>query len=96
MTNGNAWQGTFTDAATQQNVTWELVFRPGDFEGSHVLLSLGGNSGGALGITAITLIGSILDFRFQDANNEAQRVSVSTDLALTGASDGFLPRGGSR
>lgn len=70
-------------------VTWELVFRPGDFEGSHVLMSLGGNSGGALGVTAITLIGSILDFRFQDANNEAQRVSVSTDLSLMGPATDF-------
>jgi hypothetical protein len=52
-------------------------------------LSLGGFDDGPNGITAITLIGSVLDFRFQDANNEAQRVSVSTDLALLGPATDF-------
>ena len=82
---GDSWHDCFGDAATKQNVTWEMVFRPGDFQGNHCLFNTGGNGDG----TAITLIGSTLEFRFQDANSDAQRVVVSADLASIGGADEF-------
>ncbi|MFT5412772.1 MAG: hypothetical protein ACI9NC_005524 [Verrucomicrobiales bacterium] len=84
-TPGDSWQDGLGNAATQTNVSWEMVFRPGDFTGFHVLFNTGGNGDG----TAFTLDGSVLDFRFQDANSAAQRVTISTDLANIGAATDF-------
>ncbi len=62
-----------------------MVFRPGDFTDTHVLFNAGGNGDG----TAFVLTGSVLDFRFQDAPNADQRVTISTDLANIGTASDF-------
>ena len=81
----DSFQDGLGNAATQTNVSWELVFRPGDFTGLHTLFNTGGNGDG----TAFVLNGSTLDFRFQDADLDAQRVTVSTDLANIGTAAEF-------
>ncbi len=81
----DSWQDGLGNAVTQANVSWELVFRPGDFEGLHTLFNTGGNGDG----TAFTLEGSMLDFRFQDANNDDQRVIAATDLSEIGSDADF-------
>ena len=83
---GDSWQEGLGDAVTQQDVTWELVFRPGDFTGTHVLFNTGGNGDG----TAIVLTGSTLDFRFQDADSAARRLILSTDLSALGTAADFF------
>jgi len=55
---------------SNQNVSWELVFRPGDLTGNHILFETGGNGDG----TAIVLQGADLEFRVQDAADDAQRI----------------------
>ena len=82
---GDSFHDALGDLTTKENATWELVFRPGDFTGTHILFNTGGNGDGL----AFTLNGSVLDFRFQDANADAQRLIVSTDLATIGAADDF-------
>ena len=81
----DSWQDGLGDLVTKANVTWEMVFRPGDFIGTHVLFNTGGNGDG----TAITITGSVLDFRFQDAANTAQRLIISKDLAPIGPATDF-------
>ena len=81
----DSWQDGLGNAATQTNVSWEMVFRPGDFIGLHTLFNTGGNGDG----TAIVLTDSVLDFRFQDADSDAQRVIISTDLADLGTATDF-------
>ena len=76
----DSWQDGLGNPATQENASWELVFRPGDYVGKHTLFNTGGNGDGL----AFTLTGSVLEFLFQDADSEDQRVRVSTDLALIG------------
>ena len=53
-----------------QNVTWELIFRPVDFTGNHVIFETGGNGDGS----AFVLQGSVLEFRVQDAALDEQRI----------------------
>ncbi len=77
----DSWQDGLGGSVTQDNVSWELVFRPGDFDDKHTLFNTGGNGDG----TAFVLEGSLLDFRFQDANNDEQRVIASFDLAEIGS-----------
>lgn len=74
-----------SDLATKQNVSWEMIFRPGDFSDFHVLFNTGGNGAG----TALTLNGSTLDFRLQNAANADQMVTISTDLSSIGAASDF-------
>ena len=81
----DSWQDGLGNSVTQANVSWELVFRPGDYEGIHTLFNTGGNGDG----TAFVLEGSVLDFRFQDANNDDQRVIAATDLAEIGSESDF-------
>ena len=81
----DSFQDGLGDITTKTNVSWEMVFRPGDFTGTHVLFNTGGNGDG----TAIVLTGSTLDFRFQDANTAAQRLIISTDLAAIGEATDF-------
>jgi hypothetical protein len=81
----DSWQDGLGDLITKANVSWEMVFRPGDFVGTHVLFNTGGNGDG----TAITIAGSVLDFRFQDADNSTQRLIVSKDLAAIGPATDF-------
>ena len=81
----DSWQDGLGNPATQENVTWEIVFRPGDYDGTHTLFNTGGNGDG----TAITLVGSTVEFRFQDANSDAQRVIVSADLSALGPATDF-------
>lgn len=57
---------------TNLNVSWELVFRPGDLDGSHVLFETGGDGDG----TAFVINGADLEFRVQDAPVAAQRIQV--------------------
>lgn len=66
-----------TFGGTNLNVSWELVFRPGDLTGSHVLFETGGDGDG----TAFVINGSNLEFRVQDAPNADQRVQVMQSLA---------------
>ena len=82
----DSWQDALGNAITQENVSWELIFRPGDFEGTHTLFNTGGNGDG----TAIVLTDSELDFRFQDANNDDQRVIAPVDLSTLGAATDFF------
>ena len=81
----DSWQDGLGGVVTQANVSWELVFRPGDFEGTHVLFNTGGNGDG----TAFVLEGSVLDFRFQDANSDDQRVIAAIDLLEIGGETDF-------
>ncbi|MCP4811469.1 MAG: LamG domain-containing protein, partial [Planctomycetaceae bacterium] len=81
----DSWQDGLGDLVTKANVTWEMVFRPGDFAGTHVLFNTGGNGDG----TAITIAGSLLDFRFQDAATTTQRLVISKDLADIGTATDF-------
>ena len=81
----DSWQDGLGNPATQENASWELIFRPGDFTGIHTLFNSGGNGDGI----AFTMNGSTLDFRFQDANSATQRVIVSTDLSTIGAETDF-------
>ena len=82
----DSWQDGLSDIVTKENVTWEMVVRPGDFTGTHTLFNTGGNGAG----TAIVLTGSTIDFRYQAANNDAQRIIVSSDLAEQGAATDFF------
>lgn len=76
----DSWQDGLGGAVTQANVSWEMVVRPGDYEGKHTLFNTGGNGDG----TAFVLEDGILDFRFQDADNDDQRIIASTDLSAIG------------
>ena len=82
----DSFQDGLGDPVTKANVSWEFIFRPGDFEGLHTLFNTGGNGAG----TGIVLNGSVLDFRFQAANNDTQRVIASTDLAEIGSATNFF------
>ena len=82
----DSWQDGLGDLATKADVSWEMVFRPGDFTGTHTLFNTGGNGDG----TAIVLTDSILDFRFQTANNNDQRLIISADLSTIGAATDFF------
>ena len=42
----DSWQDGLGNPITQENVSWELVFRPGDFTGKHTLFNTGGNGDG--------------------------------------------------
>ena len=79
-TPGTSWHTGLSDAITKQDVSWELVFSPGDFTGIHTLFNTGGNGFG----TGIVLDGSTVDFRVQSADANDQRVIISTDLAAIG------------
>ena len=62
---------------TDLNVSWEIAFRPGDFDGNYVLFETGGNGDG----TAFVLENDLLEFRVQDANADDNRVIVSHQFA---------------
>lgn len=81
----DSWQDGLGDAVTKGNVSWEMVFRPGDFDGLYTLFNTGGNGDG----TAFVLTDSELDFRFQDANNDDQRVIAAVDLSQIGTAADF-------
>lgn len=82
----DSFQDGLGNTATKEDVTWEMVFRPGDFTGTHVLFNTGGNGAG----TGIVLTGSTLDFRFQTLDNDQQRIIISTDLAALGNATDFF------
>jgi hypothetical protein len=84
-TPGTSWHTALGDAITKQDVTWELVFRPGDFIGTHTLFNTGGNGFG----TGIVLVDSTVDFRVQSADNNDQRLIVPFDLSTIGTADEF-------
>ena len=84
-TPGTSWHTGLGDVITKQDVTWELVFRPGDFTGTHTLFNTGGNGFG----TGIVLEGSIVDFRVQSADNNNQRVILPFDLSTIGTATEF-------
>lgn len=58
------------DFATDNDVTWEMAFRPREFNGTHLLFETGGNGDG----TALLLDGETLEFRVQDADDPTRRV----------------------
>lgn len=82
----DSWQDGLGDIVTKQDVSWEMVFRPGDFSGTHVLFNAGGNGDG----TAIVLTDSTLDFRIQTADTDAERLIISTDLSALGSATDFF------
>lgn len=82
----DSWQDGLGNPETQANMSFEMVMRPGDFTGKHTLFNTGGNGDG----TAFVLEGSTLDFRFQDANNDNQRVIAKADLSLLGVAGDFF------
>lgn len=82
----DSWQDGLGDLVTKADVSWEMVVRPGDFTGTHTLFNTGGNGQGL----GIVLTASILDFRFQSANNDSQRVIISTDLSAIGLATDFF------
>ena len=82
----DSFQDGLGNTATKEDVTWEMVVRPGDFIGTHVLFNTGGNGAG----TAIVLTGSTLDFRFQTLANDDQRIIISTDLSALGIATDFF------
>ena len=59
--------------STNQPVSFELVFRPGDLVGNHLLFETGGNGDGS----GLVLNGANLEYRAQDANSDAQRIFLS-------------------
>jgi hypothetical protein len=82
----DSWQDGLGDPVTKEDVTWEMVVRPGDFTGTHTLFNTGGNGSG----TGIVLTGSTIDFRYQSANLDDQRIIVSADLAELGTANDFF------
>ena len=82
----DSWQDGLGDLATKADVSWEMVVRPGDFNGTHTLFNTGGNGDG----TAIVLTDSTLDFRFQTANTDEGRIIISTDLSALGSASEFF------
>jgi hypothetical protein len=82
----DSWQDGLGDLATKADVSWEMVVRPGDFNGTHTLFNTGGNGDG----TAIVLTDSTLDFRFQTANTDEGRIIISTDLSALGSAGDFF------
>ena len=82
----DSWQDGLGDLATKADVSWEMVVRPGDFNGTHTLFNTGGNGDG----TAIILTDSTLDFRFQTANTDQGRIIISTDLSAFGSANEFF------
>ncbi len=82
----DSWQDGLGDLATKADVSWEMVVRPGDFNGTHTLFNTGGNGDG----TAIVLTNSTLDFRFQTANTDQGRIIISTDLSALGSAGDFF------
>ena len=82
----DSWQDGLGDVVTKENVTWEMVVRPGDFTGTHTLFNTGGNGAG----TAIVLTGSTIDFRYQAANNDDQRIILASDLSELGTATDFF------
>ena len=83
---GDSWQDDISDTETKKNASWEMVFRPGDFTKDYMLFNTDGTGDG----TGFFLIGSTLEFRFQDDNSGAQRVVVSKDLSAIGAAGDFF------
>lgn len=63
--------------STNQPVSFELIFRPGDLLGNHLLFETGGNGDG----TGIVLNGDTLEYRAQDANTVEQRIILSHTFA---------------
>lgn len=59
--------------STNQPVSFELVFRPVDLVGNHLLFETGGNGFGL----GIVINGDTLFFRAQAANNDDQRIILS-------------------
>ena len=82
----DSWQDGLGDLATKADVSWEMVVRPGDFNGTHTLFNTGGNGDG----TAIVLTDRTLDFRFQTANTDQGRIIISTDLSALGSAGDFF------
>jgi hypothetical protein len=82
----DSWQDGLGDPVTKEDVSWEMVFRPGDFTGTHTLFNTGGSGAG----TAIVLIDSTLDFRVQGADNDDQRIIIPIDLATLGNATDFF------
>jgi hypothetical protein len=81
-----SWQDSLGDAETKQDATWEIVLRPGDFTGNHMIFNTGGNGDG----TAFLLEGSVVSFRFQDNSTDPQRNFRTFDLATIGEATDFF------
>lgn len=81
----DSWQDGLGNPATQTNASWEMVVRPGNFDGKHTLFNTGGNGSGL----AFVLEGSVIDFRFQNANIDDRRVIAKADLSLLGVATDF-------
>ena len=82
---GDSWQDVYGGPETKLDATWEMVFRPGDYTGNHMLFNTGGNGDG----TGWVLLGSTIEFRFQDAANADRRNFRSFDLSTLGPATDF-------
>ena len=58
------------DDATEQDASFEFVFRPRNFSGTHILFETGGNGDG----TAFLLVDNELEVRVQNSDNNTRRV----------------------
>ena len=65
------------NAVTQGPASWELIFRPANFEGKHLLYETGGTGDG----TAFFLDGNVVSFRAQDDNSNDRRVTLEHTFA---------------
>jgi hypothetical protein len=82
---GQSWQDILGDPTTGQDATWEFVFSPGDFTGTETepIFDTGGTGDG----TGLRMIGSNLNFRFQDSSTAF--LELSTDLSAIGSASNF-------
>jgi len=84
FSNIDSFQDLYGDVFTKENVSFETVFRPGDFSGKHVIYEVGGNGQGIL----LEINGSTLTFIPQDT--PSNQAFVSVDLSSLGAATDFF------
>ncbi len=63
-----------------EDVSWEILVRPGDWSGNHTLFNSGGNGRG----TALVMTGSTIQHRFQDNPNVNESAIAAFDLSTLG------------
>ena len=79
----SSYEELLSSAASQVNASWEVIFRPGDFTGDHVVFETGGSANG----TIIRLFDNTLNVRFQNSNTNGQEFEI--DLSTVGAATDF-------
>ncbi|MEO0476448.1 MAG: hypothetical protein AAF085_10845, partial [Planctomycetota bacterium] len=79
-----SFQSVWGDNFTKRDLSFETVFRPGDFIGKHILFETGGNGQGVL----LQIDGSTLTFLPQDT--PSNQVIRSIDLSTIGSASEFF------